>query len=829
MGDVLNIPPELRECPQWVVWKLEKRDEKLTKVPYCAKNTKRRASPTDRDTWATFDEACAAAPSENGGIGFVFTKDDPFIGIDLDKCLTDGTLEPWAHQIVEKLKSYTEITPSGTGLHILIRGTLPEGRRRKGKIEMYDSGRFFTMTGDVLMDFADYGAEERTEEVAALYAELFADEPEPQSEPLATGPGFSGSDYELIERAKRSDNGSKFARLWEGDVTIFDGDHSRADMSLCTMLAFWTGRDAARIDRIFRQSGLMRPKWDSKRGNETYGQRTIREAIARCREVYVSGMEEADVEAYLEQFNGFAPGSIKSRVNTNAAEPDDGESDDAPQESSKSKRSTRKPYVTNAVRQVVDGEERPCYVSPQVMSATLFEGTGGWPKSANGMLFVRQDHREADEEFRLPDRRDVRFLVTTNALHAWIHENVDLHFTQSRTVRKGERHVSPVTKGEFYEHVISAAERYSAVELLPHHPPVEDVYYWECKLPEPTGEALKELRDHLNAETEEDRDLMIAALLTPGWGGPPGSRPAFVFTSMHGRGAGKTKTAELFAEIWGGFVSVSEDEDWQQVKTRLLSDESLTNRIVMIDNLKGRLSRSGLEAAITSVRIDGRRLYVGQASRPNLLTWYITANTPELSRDLSERSVVIKVGQPKHGFDFDGWRRKFVSENRPHIIADIMAVIRGDDQCDISKIPADRWRMWQRGILAKMPNGADLAAKIIDSRPEVDMDFGNAEEIAGVFRHMMQEAHRDPDHEQMAFTTKYVHEQMVDAGVCSKSDHPRRTTSWIKHMLDIPPLKGHLSYRVMKVNGQATRCWVWSNESCSESDHIPIYGGGNIE
>src|SRR5690606_39124798 len=121
-----------------------------------------------------------------------------------------------------------------------------------------------TMTGDVLMDFADYGAEERTEEVAALYAELFADEPEPQSEPLATGPGFSGSDYELIERAKRSDNGSKFARLWEGDVTIFDGDHSRADMSLCTMLAFWTGRDAARIDRIFRQSGLMRPKWDSK-------------------------------------------------------------------------------------------------------------------------------------------------------------------------------------------------------------------------------------------------------------------------------------------------------------------------------------------------------------------------------------------------------------------------------------------------------------------------------------------------------------------------------------------------------------------------------------
>ena len=84
-----------------------------------------------------------------GGIGFVFTPEDDLCGVDLDGCLDPetGEIEPWAWEIIEELDSYTEISPSGTGVHILVRGELPEGRNRKGRFETYDRGRYFTVTG----------------------------------------------------------------------------------------------------------------------------------------------------------------------------------------------------------------------------------------------------------------------------------------------------------------------------------------------------------------------------------------------------------------------------------------------------------------------------------------------------------------------------------------------------------------------------------------------------------------------------------------------------------------------------------------------------------
>ena len=145
-----RIPDEMKRRPQWVVWRLEERNGKATKVPYNPR-TGRKASSTDSLTWGTFEDALEVLDRFDG-VGFVFSSGDPYTGVDLDGCVDPetGEVEPWAAEIAAELDSYTEISPSGTGVHIIARGRLPEGRRRKGRVEMYDQGRFFTVTGHVL-------------------------------------------------------------------------------------------------------------------------------------------------------------------------------------------------------------------------------------------------------------------------------------------------------------------------------------------------------------------------------------------------------------------------------------------------------------------------------------------------------------------------------------------------------------------------------------------------------------------------------------------------------------------------------------------------------
>jgi putative DNA primase/helicase len=139
----------MRDLRQWLCWRQEERMGKPTKIPY-SPITGQRASSMNPETWAGYQEALRACTEQGyGGIGFVFTPEDDLCGIDLDGCLNPetGGVEGWAQEIIEELDSYTEISPSGTGVHILVRGELQEGRNRKGRFEAYDRGRYFTVTG----------------------------------------------------------------------------------------------------------------------------------------------------------------------------------------------------------------------------------------------------------------------------------------------------------------------------------------------------------------------------------------------------------------------------------------------------------------------------------------------------------------------------------------------------------------------------------------------------------------------------------------------------------------------------------------------------------
>ena len=283
-----NVPAELRERRQWVCWRYEERGGKRTKVPVSS----RTGTPLDHldpNNQRGFEEATQfLAGSYVDGVGFVFTADDPFCGVDLDGVLDPdtGEIEPWAQEVIETLDSYTEISPSGTGVKVIVRSSLTGGRNRKGKIEMYDQGRFFTVTGQTLPGHPAT-VKDRGGVLAALYHETFGDGhddghdgelPEPVSPPM--------EDEEILRLCRRAKNGAKFAVLFD-DGTLDDhgGDYSKADFALVGTFAFYT-QNPEQIDRLFRGSALYREKWDEKRGVWDYGERTIRRALQSGRDFY---------------------------------------------------------------------------------------------------------------------------------------------------------------------------------------------------------------------------------------------------------------------------------------------------------------------------------------------------------------------------------------------------------------------------------------------------------------------------------------------------------------------------------------------------------------
>jgi putative DNA primase/helicase len=308
-----RVPAELRTRPQWVCWRREVRkdkrgQEKYTKTPYNPR-TGRKAESDNPQTWASFEEARHVYErSQQGsnpydGLGYMFHGD--VTGVDLDHCVSEtGTIDAWAQAYVRALNSYGERSPSD-GVHILLHGQLPKGIRRgirklgahpRAAIEIYSQGRYFTITGKHLTG-TPTTIEARQEALEALYQEL-TQEKEAGVVSQATDiqrPGQGKHDHRslimldddaLLQRAVQASNGAKFRALfYDGNISGYPSA-SEADMALCIMLAFWTGKDLERMDRLFRRSALYREKWDSARSESTYGWDTLHLAAARCRVVY---------------------------------------------------------------------------------------------------------------------------------------------------------------------------------------------------------------------------------------------------------------------------------------------------------------------------------------------------------------------------------------------------------------------------------------------------------------------------------------------------------------------------------------------------------------
>ena len=296
MTKIENIPAYLREHGLFNVWRYE-TDQKgrRTKMPYNPNNPQYRGDSTDRSTFAPLNTAAARANGFDGiGIGIF----DSVAAIDIDHCMKDGKLSSLAADIVETMDAYTEISPSGEGLRILF---LAPGFRyddneyyinnRNNGLEIYLPGmtnKYVTVTGNTLRSRDILDRSDRLQTILDKYMKR----PQQTTQTAAPMPGTPAdiSDAELIEKAKSAGNGVKFATLWEGGLYGY-ASQSEADQALCNLLAFWTGKDAARMDALFRQSGLMRDKWNRRQRGTTYGAITIQKAIDTCQEVYTPPQE----------------------------------------------------------------------------------------------------------------------------------------------------------------------------------------------------------------------------------------------------------------------------------------------------------------------------------------------------------------------------------------------------------------------------------------------------------------------------------------------------------------------------------------------------------
>jgi hypothetical protein len=431
------------------------------------------------------------------------------------------------------------------------------------------------------------------------------------------------------------------------------------------------------------------------------------------------------------------------------------------------------------------------------ITASLEGITPGWPKRVGESLFLEG-----------PGYEPV-YLGNTARLFA----SIDRHAVTDWG--KGNRFV---TQERFFEHLRMTAEKYEAIETVPHWPPLPSSYYMHAPIPRRAG-LLDRVLDAFNPASDVDRELIRSMIFTLFWGGAPGSRPAFLVTSAdddpnQGRGAGKSAlTSVISEELANGNIEVSPTDSIAEVKTRLLSAEARQKRVARIDNIKTlRFSWADLEGLITSPVISGRELYQGEGRRPNTIVWVLTLNGASLSKDMAERVVVIKVRRPNYAPDWEENLRALIRANRLGILADIRDALM-DDPGMVT--PKTRWSSWEKGVLSKTDNFPGCQTAILERQKVIDTDNEERDLVADFFREQIELCGRNAETDVLFITTAVAAEWLIRA---TSKRLPTNQASNCLAGLGIPEL------RRSKTNG--IRGWYWTGpESChgasAEHLHVP--------
>jgi primase-polymerase (primpol)-like protein len=685
-----RIPEEPKGRRQWVCWAYRWRGKKWTKVPYQANLDRGRrpeASTTDPSTWSSFTEVLAAfqADDELAGIGYVFSTADELCGVDFDNCVAQGgELLEWASQRLEALGStYCEVSPSGRDIKAFYRaaplpikrynpktGKPSTGRRRGGygpdglgEIEIYDRDRFFTVTGDRWWDDHPEIAPADPGGLALLVAEVDGPsgrgKPGENGRPRAAGKGTKPrkevdpaakalldalGDDELLERARGAENGSKFARLFDdGDTSAHGDDDSRADCALLTMLAFWTGADAARMETLFGRSALAeRDKWADR---PDYRDQTITAAIA------LNAGDCADLR----------PGGGASS-SERAGKADD-QADEQP--------GARPAIEVNTERHRVLAET----LAVLPLDPALF---------TRGDVLVRINH-ETEENVRLAGGVELRQAAGSARVVMLAEAGLGCRLTALADFvawsidRSGEWVCKPAHPPPWLMKAVLENGSYPGVRPLrglaevpfprpdgslvvaPGYDPATAVFHAPTVALDPLPErpdqaaaqaaaqALLELVEQFPFASDDDKAVWLAALLTvlarPGIAGPvPG-----IALVANRAGTGKGKLIDVVGILATGkpvpcTTYPKDDEETRKVKIALAL---AATQIVHLDNLdEGSLYGCGpLDSAVTSLEVNDRitgtaKITGGIELRP---AWFLSGNNVAPGKDAFRRWLVCNL------------------------------------------------------------------------------------------------------------------------------------------------------------------------------------------
>lgn len=654
----LGIPAELRDREQWVVWRFlyrEGQSKPWTKTPWNPL-TGSPTSTADPDSWTTFINS--AEPYQTGrfdGIGFVFSPDDPYVGIDLDNCrdTTTGAISLWAQQIINRFDIYTEVSVTGSGVHLIMRGSLPPGRRRKDRIEMYDSGRYFCMSGHRL-DSAQSAVADCHDELQRFHAETF-----PQNQAQSNGSLTNGrlpGNAKILEIAGMAKNGDKFRELWNGDFGNYPSQ-SEADQALCNLLAFYVGPDPSAVDRLFRQSGLMRAK---RADRDDYRTATIQNAISGTTEFF-----------------------DWSRWNRQASSKNDG-----------------RPEI------VVTTDE---YVVNNQAVLALAKDTGVFQRGGMLVQIVR-DAGIVDGIQRAKHSPRIAVLplpIVRERLAA------NARFVEIKQLRDGEIKVK-AHPPDWCSKTVHARANYSGIR------PIEGVVETPILRPngtilstpgydlttgllyEPVGEVPRVLENPTHRQAIdacavlldivrdfpfaklEHQATWLASLLTPlARFAVDGPAPLFLIDA-NVPGSGKTLLASVTGIIVSGrdMPRMSNPKDDDETRKRITALVIAGDPLILIDNINQAIGSAALDAALTGTFWKDRLLGKNQiVDLPIAATWYATGNNVVVKGDPSRRIAHIRFDsrlenpEQRAGFKYADLKAH-VQSNRKRLLEAALTILR---------------------------------------------------------------------------------------------------------------------------------------------------------
>jgi len=639
-----NVPACLRERPQWVVWRYEKRHGRETKVPYCPKSG-RRASSADPSTWTSFTDAVAAyARGGYDGIGYVFLTDDPFCGIDLDDCVDEeGHTAPWAQEILGPFRTYTEISPSGCGIKVFLRGRKPDfaacevrgfGPDGKGGIEVYDRARYFTLTGRALSGAPSEVADCQAE-LDALCRRIWPEQEQKQSDlegvftRQEASPGFAAvSDQERFDRClaamlrmNMEDNKDGSKRLFAAACRCVEHDLSDDQAVACI--------------RAYAEQKPFPVAW-----SDADILKRIRSAERRC--IRGDAIEGEGRPAVLLPGGPVPISEAAAKLGRLLA-------------------ATGKYYVRGATMVSLetdpDGDVALKIVKPAAL-ASLFESVAKLKKFAKvDGEFVEVDATCTEQAAKLIQHADP-FLGPLPAIRL---------LTPCPVLVERDGRLLQVCGYDRPSGILAAGE------------PAPEGPLKEAKA------LLSEVLADFRFASPPDRARALAAMITPAlvFGGHLGGRAPIDLGEADQSQTGKGFRNKLIAAVYGSDVrTVTQRRGGVGSMEESFCTALVQGRVfISFDNVRGRIDSPAIESFLTEDTYLARVPYQGSVEiDPRRVVVQMTSNKADITIDLANRCSCVRILKQEPGYRFreypEGDALDHVRANQPLYLGAVFAVVR---------------------------------------------------------------------------------------------------------------------------------------------------------